>query len=59
MYSYEINELLMKSNFRIPSDVYLRISESPQICRVKYNPYGDFIEMWTSDGNYWKFTVYD
>lgn len=59
MYSYEIDELLTKSNFRIPSDVYLRLCESPQICRIKYNPYGDFIEMWTFDGNYWKFIVYD
>lgn len=44
MYSYEINELLTKNNFRIPSDVYRKICESPQICRVKYNPYGDCVE---------------
>ena len=50
MYSYEISELLTRSNYRIPSDVYWKICESPQVCRVKYNPYGDCIEIWTSDG---------
>lgn len=44
MYSYEINELLTKNNFRIQLDVYLKICESPQVCRVKYNPYGDCVE---------------
>ena len=59
MYSYEISELLTRNNYRISSDVYLKICESPQVCRVKYNPYGDYIEIWTSDGNYWKVTVYE
>ena len=59
MYSYEINELLKRSNFRISSDVYWQICESPQVCRVKYNPYGDYVELWASDGNYWKVNVYD
>ena len=59
MYSYEINELLKRSNFQISSDVYWQICKSPQVCRVKYNPYGDYVELWTSDGNYWKFTVHD
>ena len=59
MYSYEISELLTRSNYRIPSDVYWKICESPQVCRVKYNSYGDCIEIWTSDGNYWKVTVYE
>lgn len=58
MYSHEIDELLTKNNFRIKSDVYWNICESPQVYRVKYSPYGDYIEVWTSDGNYWKFTVY-
>lgn len=59
MYSYEINELLKRSNFQISSDVYWQICESPQVCRVKYNSYGNYVEIWTSDGNYWKFIVYD
>ncbi len=58
MYSYEINDLLIRSNFRISAEVYWQICKSPQVCRVKYNPYGDFTELWTSDGNYWKVTVY-
>lgn len=59
MYSYEIDELLKRSNFRISSDVYWQICESTQVCRIKYNPYENHIELWTSDGNYWKTTVYD
>lgn len=59
MYSYEINELLIRNNFRISTEVYWEICKSSQVYRIKYNPYGDYIELWTSDGNYWKITVYD
>ena len=59
MYSYEIDDLLKRNNFQIPAEVYWQICESPQVYRIKYNQYGDFIELWTSEGNYWKFTVHD
>ena len=31
---------------------------SPQITAVKYSPYTDDFETWTSDNYYWKYKVY-
>lgn len=59
MYSYEINGIMKKHNYRIPSNVYLRICKtSPQIKRVKYEPFENSFEIWTDDKAYWKFEVY-
>ncbi len=58
MYSYQIEQILESNNFSIPSDTYMNIcSTSPQITRIKYEPYDNFFEMWANDG-YWKFSVY-
>lgn len=58
MYSYEIQQILESNNYNINSETYLNIlSTSPQIERVKYNPYGNYFETWASD-RYWKFSVY-
>ncbi len=58
MYSCEIDKLLQEQNYNINSETYINIcATSPQIKRVKYTPYGNYYEIWASDG-YWKFTVY-
>lgn len=58
MYSYEINQILKENNNYIPSTTYETVLSSPQIDHVKYSPYGDAYEIWTSDGWYWKFKIY-
>lgn len=59
MYSFEINGIMKRYGYNIPSNIYLRICRtSPQIKRVKYEPFGNFFEMWTDDKAYWKFGVY-
>lgn len=58
MYSYEIDNILRENNYNISSSTYKTILSSPQIDHVKYSPYGDCFEVWTSDGCYWKFKIY-
>lgn len=59
IFSYEIQDILQKNNYRIDSDSYEQIcSSSPQISRIKYSPYGDYFEIWTKDEYYWKINVY-
>lgn len=59
MYSREIDNILKSNNYNIDSNSYLNIcSTSPQIVHVKYNPYGQYFEMWTNDDYYWKFNIY-
>lgn len=58
MYSHEISNILKENNYNIPSSVYEIILSSPQIDHVKYSPYGDYFEIWTNDGCYWKFRIY-
>lgn len=58
MYSYEIDELMKIYNYSLLSHQYLHICKtSPQINYIEYKPYGNYFEMSTSDGYYWKFTV--
>ncbi len=58
MYSYQIEQILESNNYNIDSETYINIcSTSPQITRTKYNPSGNYFEIWASNG-YWKFTVY-
>lgn len=59
MYSSEINQTLESQNYNIDSVTYINIcNTSPQISRVKYDPYDNKYEIWTNDNYYWKFTVY-
>lgn len=59
MYSWEIDQKMNEWDYNIPSYLYIDIlNTSPQIHHTKYNPYGDYFEMWTDDGSYWKFKVY-
>lgn len=59
MYSYEIDEILESQNYNIDSESYINIcNTSPQISRVKYDPYDNKYEIWTSDNYSWKINVY-
>ena len=61
MYSYEIDELIKKYNYNIPSSVYIKISNvrsNPQIDHVEYNAWSNNFIMWTNDGYSWTFSVY-
>lgn len=57
MYSYEINDILLKNNYIITPDIYMELTTtSPQIKHIKYNPYSNNFEMWDEE-NYWNFKV--
>lgn len=58
MFSYEINNILASNGYKIDSQTYLKLLESPQIFGIKYNAYGNFFEMWDLENNYWKFEMY-
>ncbi len=58
MYSYEINETLESQNYNIDSEAYMNIcNTSPQISRVKYEPFEDNFNIWTNDNYHWTFKV--
>lgn len=59
MYSHEIQQLLELRNYLITNIEYFNIIDtSPQINRVRYNPYCDEFETWTNDNYYFKYKVY-
>lgn len=59
MYSYEIDKILEFQNYNIDSETYINICDtSPQISRVKYDPYDNKYDIWTNDNFYWKINVY-
>lgn len=59
MYSHEIDQLLKIRNYLLESEEYAHVMRtSPQIDHVKYSPYTDDFETWTSDNYYWKYKVY-
>ena len=58
MYSYEIEEYLKQRNYylRINELIFITdVKQHPQIDHLKYNAFGDYFEMWTNDGYYFKF----
>lgn len=58
MYDFEISNIMSKYNYNIPKEEYFKICDtSNQIKVVKYDPYGDCIEISTKGGGYWKFKV--
>lgn len=58
MYSYEINKTLESQNYNIDSETYMDIcNTSPQISRVKYEPFEDNFNIWTNDNYHWAFKV--
>lgn len=59
MYSYEITQTLELQDYNLDSETYINICRtSPQISRVKYDPYSNSFEVWTNDNSYWRFSVY-
>lgn len=60
MYSHEITNIVNQYSQNIPSTLYVKIIQtSPQINHVKYDPYGNYYEMWDEKGVYWKYSVYN
>lgn len=58
MYSSEIDQIIESQYYNIDSETYIDIcNTSPQISRVKYNPYNNEYEIWTNDNFYWKINV--
>jgi hypothetical protein len=50
MYSHEVEQLLKIRNYLIAYKEFIQITKSsPQINHIKYNPFEDNIEMWTTD----------
>lgn len=50
MYSHEVEQLLKIRNYLITYKEFIQITKSsPQINHIKYNPFEDNIEMWTTD----------
>jgi len=50
MYSHEVEQLLKIKNYLITYKEFIQITKSsPQINHIKYNPFEDNIEMWTTD----------
>ena len=59
MYSSEIDDIMKKRNYCLPSRLYqMIVDNSSQICRVKYDAFSDKFSIWTSDGYYWEIKVY-
>lgn len=61
MYSYEIDEMMKKTNYLLSRSDYLNLSPttSEQIARIKYDPFKDTFDIWTYDGYHWEFRVKD
>lgn len=58
MYSHEIQSLLEENNYTLSSQDYLFMCDSsPQIKQIKYTPFENYFEIWTSDDYYWRFKV--
>ena len=58
MYSYEINQTIVSQNYNIDSETYMDIcNTSPQISRVKYEPFEDNFNIWTNDNYHCNFKV--
>ena len=56
MKNEEIELAVKGCGYRIPSSLYISICRSPQVDHVKRN--GDFFDIWTRDGWYWRVQVY-
>lgn len=57
MYSWEIHSELERNNYVISVEIYNKICDSPQVQKIKYEPFGDYYELSTEDGYYLKFKV--
>jgi hypothetical protein len=58
MYSHEVEQLLKIRNYLIAYKEFIQITKSsPQINHIKYNPFEDNIEMWTTDNYSFKLKI--
>ena len=58
MYSHEVEQLLKIRNYLITYKEFIQITKSsPQINHIKYNPFEDNIEMWTTDNYYFTLKI--
>ena len=62
MYTWEIENLLKLKQYLLTGREYLNmVQTSPQIKRIKYNPYNDTFEIWTKEDDnsehYFKYKV--
>ena len=61
MYSHEIDALMKKYNYDLPSFIYLELCnllKNPQIDHIQYNAYSNSFVAWTTDGWSWNFQVH-
>ena len=58
MYDFEIENFLRERQYAIGYKDFIYITRnSPQIDHIKYDPYNQEHEMWSTDGNYFKFQI--
>ena len=58
MYSWEIQQLMEYKNYLLTCKEYIdMVFGSSQITRVRYNPYSNDYEIWTTDDYYVRFKV--
>ena len=59
MYSWEITKTMEYYNYKLPTHVYLDITQnSPQIDHIVYHDWNSRFEMWDHEGEYWNFGVF-
>lgn len=58
MFDWEIENFLRENNYELDQHKYLYLCiNSPQLDHVKYDPYEDIFEAWSSS-SYFKFKVH-
>ena len=60
VYSTEIDNYLRSKNWYLTKEEYIYVSNieaSPQISRLKYEPFGNSFYMETKDGYNWSFRI--
>jgi len=59
MYSWEITQTMEKYEYRLPSNLYLDMTQnSPQIIGVTFDSYHNRFEIWDHEDLHWTFEVY-
>lgn len=58
LYSHEIQNIILKNSYIIPSELYLKICDtSSQISSIKFDPFDDSHQISTNDGYGWKLKI--
>lgn len=59
LYSWELENYLASKNNIVSNKEYKYICKTcPQIDHIKYNAFENCFDMWTTDGNHFRFQVY-